>query len=92
MKEHMDDYIDAHYISFGENSYPHLQQNSLLLSDDAHLHGCTYDMHLSHLMTHGFSCSTLGSFDVGGTSSNNAVKIYDWRTFLLLATYFVISL
>ena len=31
-------------------------------------------MHLSHLKTHGFSCSTLGSFDVGGTSSNNGVN------------------
>ena len=31
-------------------------------------------MHLSHLKTHGFSCSTLGSFDVGGTSSNTWVK------------------
>ena len=74
MKEPMDDYIDAHYISFGAHSYSHLQQHSLLLSDDARLHGCTYDMHLSHLKTHGFSFSTLGSFDVGGTSSNTRVN------------------
>ena len=46
----------------------------MLLSDDAHLHGCTYDMHLSHFTTHGFSCLTLGSFDVGGTSSNTGVN------------------
>ena len=46
----------------------------LLLYDDTHLHGCSYDMHLSHLKTHGFSCSTLGSFDVGGTSSNTRVN------------------
>ena len=31
-------------------------------------------MHLSHLKTHGFSWSTLGSFDVGGTSSNTGVN------------------
>ena len=74
MKEHMDDYIDAHYISFLAHSYSNLQQNSLLLSNYAHLHGCTYDMHLSHLKSHGFSCSTLGSFDVGGTSSNIGVN------------------
>ena len=48
----------------GEHSYSHLQQHILLLYDDAHLHGCTYAMHLSHLKTRGFSCSTLGSFDV----------------------------
>ena len=49
----------------GEHYYSQLKQNLLLLYDDAHLHGCTYDMHLSHLKAHGFSCSTLGSFDVG---------------------------
>ena len=46
----------------------------MLLYDDTHLHGCTYDMHLSRLKTHGFSCSTLGSFDVGGNSSNTRVN------------------
>ena len=59
MKEHMDDYIDAHYISFVARPYSNFQQHSLLLYDDSHLLGCTYDMHLSHLNTHGFSCSTL---------------------------------
>ena len=54
----------------GAHSYSNFQQHPLLLYDDAHLHRCTYDMHLSHLKTHGFYCSTLGSFDVGGTSSN----------------------
>ena len=58
----------------GEHFYSHLQQHPLLLYDDAHLHGCTYDMHLIHLKTHGFSYSTLGSFDVGGTSSNTGVN------------------
>ena len=29
---------------------------------------------MSHLKTHGFSSSTLGSFDVGGTSSNTGVN------------------
>ena len=57
----------------GAHSYLHLQQHPFLLYDDAHLHGCTYDMHLIHLKTRGFSCSTLGSFDVGGTSSNTRV-------------------
>ena len=33
-------------------------------------------MHLSHLKTHGLSCSTLGSFDVGGTSANTGVNIF----------------
>ena len=48
------DYIvGAHY-------YSNFQQNHLFLYDDAHLHGCTYDMHLSDLKTHGFSCSTIG--------------------------------
>ena len=42
-----DDMVGAHY-------YSHLQQNPLLVYDDAHIHGCTYDMHLSHLKTHGF--------------------------------------
>ena len=76
MKEHMDDYIDEHYISFGAHYYSHLQKPSLLPSDDAHLHGSTYDMHLSHLKTHGFSCSTLGSFDVGGTSSTTGLNSF----------------
>ena len=62
-----DDMVGAHY-------YSHLQQHPLLLYDDAHIHGCSYDMHLIHLETHGFSCSTLGSFDVGGTLSNTGVN------------------
>ena len=60
----------------GVHSYSHLQQHPLLLYDDGNLHGFTYDMHLSHLKTRGFSCSTLGSFDVGGTSSHTWVKRY----------------
>ena len=58
----------------GAHSYSNLQQHPLLLYDDTHLHGCTYDRHLSHLKTHGFSCSTLGSFDVGGNPSNTGVN------------------
>ena len=58
----------------GENSYSHFQQHPLLLYDDSHLHGCTYDMHFSHLKTHVFSFSTLGSFDVGRTSPNTRVN------------------
>ena len=53
-----------------ESYYLHLHQNPCLHYYYIHLHGCNYDVHLSHLKTHGFSCSTLGSFDVGGTSSN----------------------
>ena len=30
----------------------HFQQHPLLHYDDTHLHGCTYDVHLSHLETH----------------------------------------
>ena len=77
----------------GEHSYSHFQQHPLLLYDDSHLHGCTHYMHLSHLKTHGFSCSTLGSFDVGGTSSNNGVNIFIiGELFLFPDTYFVIYL
>ena len=48
----------------GAHSYSHLNHDPLLLYDDSHLY---YDMHLSHLKTHDFSCATLGSFDVGET-------------------------
>ena len=58
----------------GEHSYSQFQHHPFLFYDDEHLHGCTYDIHLSHLKTHGFSCSTLGSFDVGGNSSNTRVN------------------
>ena len=61
----------------------HLQQHPLLHYDDTHLHGCTYDIHLSHLKTHGFSCSTFGSFDIGGTSSNTAVNRFMIGDFFL---------
>ena len=37
-----DEMVGAYY-------YSHLQKLPLLLYDDAHLHGCTNDMHLSHL-------------------------------------------
>ena len=39
-----DGMVGAHY-------YSHLYKHPLLLYDDANLHGCTYDMHLSHLKT-----------------------------------------
>ena len=57
-----------------EPYYFHFQQHPCLHYDYTHLHGCTYDVHLSHLKTHGFSCSTLGSSDVGGASSNTWMK------------------
>ena len=60
----------------GEHSYSNLKQNTLFLYDDSHLHGCTYDMNLSHLTTHCLSCSTLDSFDAGGNSSNTGVNIF----------------
>ena len=44
--------------------------------DDTHRHGCTYDVHLSHLKIHGFPFSLISPFDVGGTSSNTWVKRY----------------
>ena len=53
-----------------------LQQHPLLQYDDTHLHGCTYDVHLSHLETHDFPCSFPSLFDVGGTSSHTWVKRY----------------
>ena len=54
----------------------HFQQNPLLHCDDTHLHGCTYDVHLSHLETHDFPCSFPSLFDVGGASSHTWVKRY----------------
>ena len=48
----------------GEHSYSHFQQHPLLHYDDTHLHGCTYDVHLSHLETHDFTCSLPSPFDV----------------------------
>ena len=57
-----------------EQYYLNLQQHPCLHYYYTPLHGCTYDVHLSHLKNHGFSCSTLGSFDVGGISSNTWVK------------------
>ena len=47
-----DDIVGAHYYSY-------FHHHPLLLYDDAHLHGCTSDMHLSHLKTHGFSAQHL---------------------------------
>ena len=56
--------------------YLHLKQHPLLHYDDTHLHGCTYDVHLSHLETHDFHCSLPSPFDVGGNSSHTWVNIY----------------
>ena len=44
--------FDDHMIR--EPYYLQLQQNPLLHYDDTHLHGCAYDVHLSHLETHDF--------------------------------------
>ena len=54
----------------------HLQQHPFLHYDDTHIHGCTYDVQLSHLETHDFPFSFLSPFDIGGTSSNTRVKRY----------------
>ena len=60
-----------------EPSYLHFQHCTLLHYYDTHLHGCTYGIHLSHLETHDFPCSSLPSpFDVGVTSSHTWVKRY----------------
>ena len=73
-----------------EPYYLHLQQHHLLHYDDTHLHGSTYDVHLSHLETHDFHCSLPSPFDVGGTSSHTWVKIcmikgnYSWKQHSLL--------
>ena len=61
--------VGAHY-------YLNLQQRPLLHYDDTHIHGCTYDVHLSHLETHDFPCSFPSLFKVGGTSSHTWVKSY----------------
>ena len=60
--EFYDDIVGAHY-------YLHLQQHTCLHYDYTHLHGCTYDVHLSHLETHDFPCSLPSPFDIRGTSS-----------------------
>ena len=57
-----------HYIL--KHKYP------LITFDDFLIHGCTYDVHLSHLKTHDFACSLLSSCDVKITSSNAWVKKY----------------
>ena len=57
-------------------SYLHFQKHPLLHYDDTHLHGCTYDVHLSHLETCDFPCSLHSPFDVGGTSSHTWMKRY----------------
>ena len=54
-----------------------LQQKHPFLSFEySPVHGCTYDVHLSHLKTHDFPYSLFSPFDVGGTSSNTSVKRY----------------
>ena len=60
-------------------SVPHslLQHKHPFISfDDSVIHGCIYDVHLSHLKTHDFPYSLLSSFDVVGNSSNTQVKRY----------------
>ena len=47
-----------------EPYYLQLKQHPLLQYDDTHLHGCTYDVQLSHLKTHDFPCSLLSPFNV----------------------------
>ena len=59
-----------------EPYYLHLQQNPLLHYDYTHLHGCTYDVHLSHVKTHDFTCSFPILFEFEGTSSHTWVKSY----------------
>ena len=59
-----------------EPCYLHLQQNPLLHYDYTHLHGCTYDVHLSHLETHDFPCFLPSPFDVGENSSHIWLKRY----------------
>ena len=41
-------------VMIRDQYYLHLKKNSLLHYDDTHLHGCTYDVHSSHLKTHDF--------------------------------------
>ena len=62
-----DDMVGAHY-------YLHFWNHPFLHYDDIHLHGCTYDVHFSHLETHDFACSFPSLFDVGGISSNTGVN------------------
>ena len=59
-----------------EPYYLHFQQHPCLHYDYTHLHGCTYDVHLSHFETHDFPCSFPSLFEVGGTSSHTWVNSY----------------
>ena len=59
-----------------EPYYLHFEQNPLLHYDDTHIHGCTYDFHLSHLETDDFPFSFPSPFDVGGTTANTWVHRY----------------
>ena len=71
--------IPISHLDDGMNIVPyylHFQQHPLLHYDYTHLHGCSYDVHLSHLETHDFPFSLPSIFDVGGTSSNTWVKRY----------------
>ena len=55
--------------------YLHFQKYPYLHYDYTHLHGCTYDIHLSHLETHDFPCPFPSLFEVGGTSSHTWVRV-----------------
>ena len=74
----------GHYISPFDDGiirapyYLHFHKNPCLHYDYTHLHGCTYDVHLSHLETHDFSCSFPSLFEVGGTPSHTWVKRDIW--------------
>ena len=54
------------YDMIKEPYYLHFQQHPLLHYDDTHIHGCTYDVNLSHFEAHDFPCSLTSPFDVGG--------------------------
>ena len=64
------------YDMIREPYYLHLKQHPLLHYDYTHIHGCTYDVHLSHLKTHDFPYFLLSPFNVGGISSNIHMKMY----------------
>ena len=56
--------------------YLHFQKHPYLHYYYTHLHGCTYDVHLSHLETHDIPLSFPSLLEVRGNSSQTWVKSY----------------
>ena len=63
-----DDYMMSASHSLMWHNHPFLSIDVSLI------HRCNYDVCMSHLKTHDFPCSSLSSFDVGGTLCNTWIR------------------